>query len=102
VLRGLQPSEDRVSLGAAGTSLEQVRGVIGDMGQLIAWAQLRSAGRQGSAAADALVDFGGSAKSWGGDLLAAAHACAAQVRSDWKDYCEAFDAGAMALPPPKR
>jgi len=102
VLRGLQPSEDRVSLGAAGTSLEQVRGVIGDMGQLIAWAQLRSAGRQGSAAADALVDFGGSAKSWGGDLLAAAHACAAQVRSDWRDYCEAFDAGAMALPGQKR
>lgn len=102
VLRGLQPSEDRVSLGAAGTSLEQIRGVIGEMGQLIAWAQLRSAGRQGSADADVLVDFGGSVTSWGADLLAAAHACAAQVRADWKDYCEAFDAGAMALPAPKK
>jgi uncharacterized protein (DUF2252 family) len=102
VLRGLQPSEDRVSLGAAGTSLEQIRGVIGEMGQLIAWAQLRSAGRQGSADADVLVDFGGSVTSWGADLLAAAHACAAQVRADWKDYCEAFDAGAMALPAQKR
>jgi uncharacterized protein (DUF2252 family) len=102
VLRGLQPSEDRVSLGAAGTSLEQIRGVIGEMGQLIAWAQLRSAGRQGSADADVLVDFGGSVTSWGADLLAAAHACAAQVRADWKDYCEAFDAVAMALPAPKK
>lgn len=102
VLRGLQPSEDRVSLGAAGTSLEQIRGVIGEMGQLIAWAQLRSAGRQGSADADVLVDFGRSVTSWGADLLAAAHACAAQVRADWKDYCEAFDAGAMALPAPKK
>jgi uncharacterized protein (DUF2252 family) len=102
VLRGLQPSEDRVSLGAAGTSLEQIRGVIGEMGQLIAWAQLRSAGRQGSADADVLVDFGGSVTSWGADLLAAAHACAAQVSADWKDYCEAFDAGAMALPAQKR
>ncbi len=99
VLRGLQPSEDRVSLGAAGTSLAQIRGVIGDMGQLIAWAQLRSAGMQGAADADALVEFGGSAKAWCGDLLTAAHACAAQVRADWKTYCEAIDAGAFALPP---
>ncbi|MFM9928021.1 DUF2252 family protein [Variovorax sp. H27-G14] len=99
VLRGLQPSEDRVSLGAPGTSLAQISGVIGEMGQLIAWAQLRSAGRQGSADADALVEFGGSEKAWCGDLLAAAHACAAQVRADWKTYCEAFDAGAFALPP---
>lgn len=101
VLRGLQPSEDRVSLGAAGISLEQIRGVIDDMGQLMAWAQLRSAGRQGSASADALVDFGASEKAWCGDLLAAAHACAAQVRADWKDYCVAFDAGAMAVAQPK-
>lgn len=96
VLRGLQPSEDRVSLDARRNSLAQIRGVIDEMGQLVAWAQLRSAGRQGSAVADALVDFGGSAKTWRNDLLEAAHACAAQVEADWKAYCMAFDAGAFA------
>jgi uncharacterized protein (DUF2252 family) len=91
VLRGLQPSEDRVTLDARHSSLAQIGGVIGQMGQLMAWAQLRSAGRQGSAIADALIDFGGSAASWRGDLLAAAHQCAAQVEKDWKAYSEAYD-----------
>jgi uncharacterized protein (DUF2252 family) len=91
VLRGLQPSEDRVTLDARRSSLAQIGGVIGQMGQLMAWAQLRSAGRQGSAIADALIDFGGSAASWRGDLLAAAHQCAAQVEKDWKAYSEAYD-----------
>ncbi|AVQ84168.1 MULTISPECIES: DUF2252 domain-containing protein [unclassified Variovorax] len=95
VLRGLQPSEDRVSLDVKRTSPDQIRGVTDEMGQLMAWAQLRSSGRQGSATADALIDFGGSAKSWRKDLMAAAHQCAAQVVKDWEDYCGAYDAGAM-------
>lgn len=95
VLRGLQPSEDRVNLDVRRSSLAQIGGVIGQMGQLMAWAQLRSAGRQGSAIADALIDFGGSAASWRGDLLAAAHQCAAQVEKDWKAYSEAYDAKAI-------
>ena len=98
VLRGLQPSEDRVMLDVHRTRLADIRGVIAEMGQLMAWAQLRSSGRQGSAIADALIDFGASAKSWRRDLLDAAHQCAAQVEKDWAVYCEAYDAGQMALP----
>ena len=98
VLRGLQPSEDRVMLDVNRTRLADIRGVIAEMGQLMAWAQLRSSGRQGSAIADALIDFGASAKSWRGDLLDAAHQCAAQVVEDWGLYCEAYDAGLMAPP----
>jgi uncharacterized protein (DUF2252 family) len=96
VLRDLQPSEDRVTLDVRHTGLDQVRDVIGEMGQMMAWAHLRSSGRQGSAIADALVDFGASAKSWRRDLLDAAHQCAAQVEADWKVYCEAYDAGKLA------
>jgi len=96
VLRDLQPSEDRVSLDVRRTGLGQVSGVIEEMGQLMAWAHLRSSGRQGSAIADALIDFGTSAKSWRRDLLDAAHQCATQVESDWKAYCQAHDAGKMA------
>jgi len=97
VLRGLQPSEDRVALEVHRSKPDQIRGVIHEMGQLMAWAQLRSSGRQGSAIADALVDFGASGKTWHGGLLDAAHQCAGQVAEDWKVYSEAFDDGAMAL-----
>lgn len=97
VLRGLQPSEDRVALEVHRSKPDQIRGVIHEMGQLMAWAQLRSSGRQGSAIADALVDFGASGKTWHGGLLDAAHQCAGQVAEDWKVYGEAFDDGAMAL-----
>ena len=96
VLRDLQPSEDRVSLDVRRTGLGQVSGVIEEMGQLMAWAHLRSSGRQGSAIADELIDFGTSARSWRRDLLDAAHQCATQVESDWKAYCQAHDAGKMA------
>lgn len=96
VLRDLQPSEDRVSLDVRRTGLGQVSGVIEEMGQLMAWAHLRSSGRQGSAIADELIDFGTSAKSWRRDLLDAAHQCATQVENDWKAYCQAHDAGKMA------
>jgi len=96
VLRDLQPSEDRVSLDVRRTGLGQVSGVIEEMGQLMAWAHLRSSGRQGSAIADELIDFGTSARSWRRDLLDAAHQCAAQVENDWKAYCQAHDAGKMA------
>ena len=96
VLRDLQPSEDRVSLDVRRTGLGQVSGVIEEMGQLMAWAHLRSSGRQGSAIADELIDFGTSASSWRRDLLDAAHQCAAQVENDWKAYCQAHDAGKMA------
>ncbi|GAC1608788.1 MAG: DUF2252 domain-containing protein [Ramlibacter sp.] len=96
VLRGLQPSEDRVTLEVHRSKPDQIRGVIREMGQLMAWAQLRSSGRQGSAIADALVDFGASGKTWHGGLLDAAHQCAAQVAKDWTVYSEAFDDGAMA------
>jgi uncharacterized protein (DUF2252 family) len=96
VLRDLQPSEDRVSLDVRRTGLGQVSGVIEEMGQLMAWAHLRSSGRQGSAIADELIDFGTSARSWRRDLLDAAHQCAAQVENDWRAYCQAHDAGKMA------
>ena len=86
VLRAIQPSEDRIDLSAAGVSLADVRGVVEDMGRLLAWAQLRSSGRQGAAKADELVEFGARHAAWSADLLNTAKVCADQVRSDWKAW----------------
>lgn len=92
ILRGLQPSEDRVALDAWNGKLRRLEEVLGTMGQVVAWAHLRSAGRQGSAIADALVDFG-QQSAWRQALIEQADHAAASVEADWQAYAAAFDAG---------
>ncbi|MGJ7509436.1 DUF2252 domain-containing protein [Variovorax sp. GT1P44] len=97
VLRGLQPTEDRVTLGGkSAQGATDLEGVIAVMGKLVAWAQLRSAGREGSAIADELIDFGKRNK-WRARMLDASVECAAQVRRDWATYASAYDDGAFNL-----
>lgn len=94
MLRDLQPSEDRVSLDASRSSPEAIAEVMRSMGRVVASAQLRSGGRDGSAIADELIDFGQA--KWRKALLGAARDCAEQVEKDWAVYCTAFDDGAFA------
>ena len=102
VLRELQPTQDRVVLDAGSVAAAEVGSVLRQMGQLAAWAQLRSAGRQGSAIADELVAFGAARKKWGNRLLQAAHLCADQVAGDWRTYCAAYDKGALRPEPARQ
>ncbi|HTI44742.1 MAG TPA: DUF2252 family protein, partial [Candidatus Nitrosotalea sp.] len=87
-LRELQPEADKLDLyqlKAEGRGLDfaELEEAIGMMGRLTAWAQLRSAGRQGSVEADTLIDFGGGSH-WVSDLLAAGEAAAARQRANWE------------------
>lgn len=91
VLRGLQPSEDRVALNGA-KQPHLLAGVIQTMGELVAWSQLRSSGRNNSAIGDALIDFA-QKKKWQQPLMDVAEQCAAQMKRDWHIYAEAFDDG---------
>ena len=63
VLRALQPAEDRVRLDRTNGDMSVLEPLIATMGRIVAWAQLRSAGREGSATADELIDFG-PRKKW--------------------------------------
>ena len=99
VLRALQPAQDRIELDRA--SADQLEGLIGTMGRIVAWAQLRSAGRGGSAIADELIAFG-NLKRWKNELLDAAIACARQVRKDAKTFAAAWDDGAFKTPQVER
>lgn len=92
VLRGLQPLEDRVTLDGAKQSIGEIRHAIATMGQIVAWGQLRSAGRQGSAIADELVDFATRPK-WQDKLLAASLDCAQHVAQDAATFARAYDDG---------
>ncbi len=94
VLRGLQPSEDRVELDRSRQSMGELGQLVGTMGRIVAWAQLRSSGREGSATADELIDFG-QRRKWQESLLGASQDCAAQVRADSATFDAAFDDGAF-------
>ena len=94
VLRALQPAEDRISLSGPRRTLSELEQTIGTMGRIVAWAQLRSAGRDGSAIADELIDFG-RRKKWKEQLLDASQDCAVQVHKDAAAYNTAWDDGAL-------
>lgn len=96
VLRGLQPSEDRVAFEHWNGKLHRLEGVMRVMGEIVAWGQLRSGGRDGSATIDELIDYGRQEK-WSKPLLAAAEHCFDQVKKDWRVYAEHFDADTSSL-----
>ena len=94
VLRGLQPIEDRVALNSAHHSPSDIQKVVAQMGQLLAWAQLRSSGRQGSAVADELMHFA-PRKKWKAKLHDASIVFAQQTEQDAATYAQAYDDGAF-------
>ncbi len=90
ILKGLQPSEDRVALELWHGHFERLQWLMTSMGEIVAWAQLRGAGRQGSASADGLIDFAGRNK-WKAEIVPLARDCREQVERDWREFCTAFD-----------
>ena len=76
--------------------MQELHKTIACLGNIVASAHLRSAGRDGSAIADELIEFGYKRK-WKIKLLKAAQECAQQVENDWGVYCTAFDDGAFNL-----
>jgi uncharacterized protein (DUF2252 family) len=87
ILRGLQPSEDRVDLSKSQGKLRRLEGAVSTMGQVLAWDQLRSSGRRGAAIADELIAFASATRLKKG-MIDLALQCARQVEADWKTYCE--------------
>lgn len=94
VLRGLQPTEDRLALDRARVSDADRTSAVETMGRLLGWSQLRSAGREGSATADALIAFG-QRKKWRRRLLELSDDGARQVAADAQAFNQAFDGGLL-------
>jgi uncharacterized protein (DUF2252 family) len=98
ILRGLQPTEDRVSLCAPAAGFGGIRGAIRTMAGVMASAHLRAGGRQGSAIADEFVAFGAAVAAWKAPMLEAARLAARQVEADFAVFASAYDRGQFKLP----
>lgn len=96
ILRALQPAEDRISLDRHEHGMHELHKTMCTLGHILASAHLRSSGRDGSAIADELIDYGHKRK-WRQRLLVAAQECAQRVQNDWGVYSEAFDDGYFKL-----
>lgn len=90
VLRALQPSADRLALSASRHKAATLVDVVTALGRLVAWSQLRSSGRDGSASADEWIDFGKREK-WKGRLLDASLDFASRTERDHAEFSAAFD-----------
>ncbi|MDB9535855.1 DUF2252 domain-containing protein [Dolichospermum planctonicum CS-1226] len=84
LLRELQPEEDAVSLQAWDGKLGRLQKLIETMAEVTAWDQLRSGGRQGSAIADELINFGQS--SWHNSILEYAVYYSQKVNQDFQEF----------------
>lgn len=87
-LKELLPTQDRLSLSDAKGKVKPLADVLKSMGEIVAWAQLRSSGHQGSAIADELIQFAENATDWRKDLMDYVESYAKKVGEDWREYKE--------------
>jgi uncharacterized protein (DUF2252 family) len=95
IMKELQPTEDRLTLSRWDGKVRRLEKVMVAMGELVAWAQLRSSGRDGSVIADELIGFG-KADGWQNEVVAYARFYASRVESDYNEFCRAYDGGELA------
>jgi uncharacterized protein (DUF2252 family) len=84
VLRELQPVEDRLALAHWNKKLSRLRRVVVTMGESLAWAQLRSASREGASGLDELIAFGHS-HGWRESVLEYARLYAVRTVRYWRE-----------------
>jgi uncharacterized protein (DUF2252 family) len=99
ILRGLQPSEDRVAIGEWGKKLDRLKEVVTTMGRILAWDQLRASGRSGAASADELIAFA-QRNDWMKEMLDVATEMTLTTQQQWKIFTEAFNSRQFAEPAP--
>jgi uncharacterized protein (DUF2252 family) len=85
VLRELQPFQDKVDLNLCAGKLGRLQKLMQTMGEVVAWDQLRSGGRQGSAIADDLIRFANSS-DWRNPILDYAQSYSVQVEHDYQEF----------------
>ena len=88
ILKGLQPSEDRVAIGEWGEKLDRLKDVVDTMGRILAWDQLRASGRAGAATADELIAFA-QRGDWVKQMLDASLEMTHKTEQQWQAFVKA-------------
>lgn len=105
-LRELQPSADKLDLAAAAPDLAELEAVVWSMGELTAWAQLRSAGRDGAANIDGLIALAATTPRNAAafrDLVDLARAWSVEIERNWREFrASPLALWARDVPPPPR
>jgi uncharacterized protein (DUF2252 family) len=96
VLKEMQPIADKVDFNLIRNRPREVEQVIEDMAIMAASSQLRSSGRQGSADADELIQYGQN-ENWQNRMLEYAVQYADRVKKDYRSYLKDFKAGYFDL-----
>jgi uncharacterized protein (DUF2252 family) len=94
MLRELQPLADRIYLAAWDGKIGRLEKLVQTMADVLAWGQLRTSGRQGSATADELIAFACN-PIWQNQLMAYAKASATRIEADFEGFAQAFDQGLL-------
>ena len=89
IIQQMQPSNDKIRFELIKDEYQNLNLVIDDMARLTASAQLRSSGRQGSAIADELIDYGGNLE-WQ-KLLDYAKNYSIQVKRDFEQFKSEYE-----------
>jgi uncharacterized protein (DUF2252 family) len=92
VLKELQPSQDKLDLTLIDGKMKKLTDSLNTFAEILAWDQLRSSGRQGSAIVDELIDFA-NRSDWQQPLLDFCETYFEKVKSDYEIFCKAFDDG---------
>ena len=92
VLRELVPREDRIRLSAFLDRPAVLQQILTTEGSVMAWAQLRSSGRQGSSNADGLIAFGADT-TWHEPLIELANQYAKRITREQKEFRKATSSG---------
>jgi uncharacterized protein (DUF2252 family) len=85
IIQEMQPEKDSINFKLLKDRYRHMYQVVDDMGMLTASSQLRSAGRQGSADADALIAFGHE-ETWQKPIADYARQYARQVKKDYAAF----------------
>ena len=99
VVRALQPDEDRLDLRRIVRRRPIFRETLQTMAQVMAWGHIRSAGREGSAPVDKLVQFAHQPRRWTRTVERFALRYGAQVEDDADAFAKAWRKERVPLPP---
>jgi uncharacterized protein (DUF2252 family) len=102
VLKELQPEADRLKLARIAANRKLLTEAFQTMGQLVAWSQLRSSGRNMAASADDLIGYAEKHNDLANTLLAHARELTRILLADYKDFAAARDKTLVASKAPSK